>query len=83
MFSDTCFDILENFLSNLDNNTAYPEIYDKRAVIAVITNLKYLMLLSDSQEPYVEMSSNRKFELYTIALDLAIVEYNKHMEYAE
>ena len=83
MFSDHCFDILQDFLSNIDSDTAYPEIYDKRAVIAVITNLRYLMLLSDSREPNIEMTSNRKFELYIIAQSQAVEEYTNRMEHAE
>lgn len=74
MFSDSVFDAMFNLLKECKPDYAYPEVYNREAVIDMLTHMRYVILLSDNKK----FAERKPLAMYNCRL-AATKDYDKAM----
>lgn len=78
MFSDTIFDAIQQILDDLRPEYAFSDVYPKEEVIKMLTQMHYLVALSDGMMPNGTYN-NSKEEMYKLCEKKAREEYEAKM----
>ena len=78
MFADTIHDAMQTILEDLKPDCAKREIYDSASVIKMITHMRYLILLSDTNLVHCPTEAE-KYVYFDVARTEAIEIYESRM----